>query len=91
MRDTTERTEAVETGMVKVVGTRYRTIVDETSRLLADSRADSAHALVSNPYGDGKAASRIVDACLSWLTTYGSQPGGLWGCHGTRTVGALPR
>ena len=35
MRETTERTEALETGMVKLVGTRFRTIVDETSRLLS--------------------------------------------------------
>ncbi len=37
MRETTERTEALETGMVKLVGTRFHTIVDETSRLLSDS------------------------------------------------------
>ncbi len=64
MRETTERTEALETGMVKLVGTSFRTIVDATSRLLTDSQASQTHNPVLNPYGDGKAASRIVDACL---------------------------
>jgi UDP-N-acetylglucosamine 2-epimerase (non-hydrolysing) len=91
MRDTTERTEALETGKVKLVGTSYRAIVDETSRLLTNSPAHEAHAPVRNPYGDGKAASRIVETCHSWLTTYSKQPGGLWGCHGTGAMGGLAR
>jgi UDP-N-acetylglucosamine 2-epimerase (non-hydrolysing) len=87
MRETTERTEALETGMVKLVGTHFHTIVEETTRLLADSVAYGAQARVRNPYGDGKAASRIVDACYSWLTTHAGRPGGLWGCHGSLATG----
>ena len=87
MRETTERTEALETGMVKLVGTRQRAIVDETSKLLTDSLAHGDNALVGNPYGDGNAASRIVDVCLSWLTTHNSRPGGLWSCQGPEAAG----
>jgi UDP-N-acetylglucosamine 2-epimerase (non-hydrolysing) len=67
MRDTTERPEAVEAGTVKLVGTDYDAIVRETSRLLTDSAAYDAMARAHNPYGDGKATGRIVEACLRFL------------------------
>lgn len=67
MRDTTERPEAVEAGCVRLVGTDEENIVGEVTRLLTDVRAYNCMARVTNPYGDGKAASRIVSACLDYL------------------------
>lgn len=60
MRDTTERPEAVEAGTVKLVGTDYDRIVDETSLLLDDPQACLRMSRANNPYGDGKACERIV-------------------------------
>lgn len=62
MRDTTERPEAVDVGTVKLVGTDYGAIVEHGLRLLDDNDAYKAMALAINPYGDGKAAARIVEA-----------------------------
>ena len=67
MRETTERPEAVEAGTAKLVGTDRERIVMETTRLLEDAAAYCAMAQAHNPYGDGKAAERIVAACASWL------------------------
>jgi UDP-N-acetylglucosamine 2-epimerase (non-hydrolysing) len=67
MRDTTERPEAVEAGTVKLVGTNYDKIVQETSRLLTDRAAYEAMTRAHNPYGDGHATARIVDACLKFV------------------------
>jgi len=62
MRDTTERPEAVEAGTVKLVGTDRRTIIDNVSTLLSNEKAYDAMARAVNPYGDGKACERIVQA-----------------------------
>lgn len=62
MRDTTERPEAVSAGTVKLVGTDEETIVDEASQLLTDASAYEAMAKAVNPYGDGRAAERCVEA-----------------------------
>ncbi|MGA1871252.1 MAG: non-hydrolyzing UDP-N-acetylglucosamine 2-epimerase [bacterium] len=67
MRDTTERPEAVKAGTVKLVGTNYKTIIKETSLLLTDVKAYRAMAQCHNPYGDGKASLRIIDACNRFL------------------------
>ncbi len=61
MRDTTERPEAISAGTVKLVGTDYNKIVQETSLLLEDSSVYEAMAKAINPYGDGHACERIVD------------------------------
>jgi UDP-N-acetylglucosamine 2-epimerase len=61
LRDTSERPEAVEAGSARVVGTRRGAIVEAASVLLADRAAYQKMAAVNNPYGDGKAAGRIVD------------------------------
>jgi UDP-N-acetylglucosamine 2-epimerase (non-hydrolysing) len=66
MRDTTERPEAVQSGTVKLVGTDDNKIVDETKRLLTDRAAYEEMAHAHNPYGDGKAAGRIVDFCADF-------------------------
>ena len=60
MRDTTERPEAVAAGTVKLVGTNRALIVSEVARLLDDRAAYEAMSFAHNPYGDGKAAARIV-------------------------------
>ena len=60
MRDTTERPEALASGTVHLVGTDYDKIVNEVSTLLEDSAAYEKMSKAVNPYGDGKACSRIV-------------------------------
>lgn len=60
LRDTTERPEAVEAGTVSLVGTGFAQVYGEIKRLLTDSRYYQAMANAVNPYGDGKAAQRIV-------------------------------
>lgn len=62
MRDTTERPEALESGTVHLVGTDYDKIVNEVSTLLDDEEAYKHMSQAVNPYGDGKACGRIVDA-----------------------------
>lgn len=61
MRDTTERPEAVDAGTVKLVGTGVETIVTELTSLLSDEEAYKSMSFAHNPYGDGKACSRIID------------------------------
>jgi UDP-N-acetylglucosamine 2-epimerase (non-hydrolysing) len=61
MRDTTERPEAVEAGTVKLVGANRERIVSEALLLLNDSAAYETMRRAHNPYGDGRAASRIVE------------------------------
>ena len=60
MRDTTERPEGVESGGVRLVGNCEETIFGECSRLLARRSSYEAMVVPCNPYGDGKAADRIV-------------------------------
>lgn len=61
LRDVTERPEAVEAGTVKLVGTDEDKIVSETTKLLRNHLYYSSMSRAHNPYGDGKASSRIVD------------------------------
>jgi UDP-N-acetylglucosamine 2-epimerase (non-hydrolysing) len=67
MREVTERPEAVEAGAVKVVGTDTRHIADAAAELLASSKAYRRMVVDRNPYGDGKASRRIVDAAKRFL------------------------
>lgn len=60
MRDTTERPEAVDAGTVKLVGTDFVKILDETSRLLENQAYYEQMSKAVNPYGDGLASERIV-------------------------------
>ena len=62
MRDTTERPEALKSGTVHLVGTNHDLIVAEVSTLLDDPVAYELMSKAVNPYGDGKACSRIVRA-----------------------------
>ncbi len=60
LRDETERPEAVEQGVVKLVGSDFNRIVEEVQRLLDDEAAYREMARGISPYGDGRAAERIV-------------------------------
>lgn len=62
MRDTTERPEALEAGTVKLVGTDHDMIVNEVSHLLEDKAYYDKTSHAVNPYGDGHACERIVNA-----------------------------
>ncbi|MDS1030340.1 UDP-N-acetylglucosamine 2-epimerase (non-hydrolyzing) [Bacillota bacterium LX-D] len=62
LRDTTERPEAVEAGTVSLVGTGFDGVYAETKRLLTDPLYYEKMANAVNPYGDGKAAQRIVQS-----------------------------
>ncbi len=62
MRETTERPEAVEAGTVKLVGTDVEKIIREVTLLLNDHQAYQTMSQAHNPYGDGKACQRIIDA-----------------------------
>jgi UDP-N-acetylglucosamine 2-epimerase (non-hydrolysing) len=68
MRDTTERPEAVDAGTVRLVGTDVAKIVDGVSLLLDDRAEYERMSFAHNPYGDGRACERIVDALLTHLS-----------------------
>ncbi|AWM61386.1 UDP-N-acetylglucosamine 2-epimerase (non-hydrolyzing) [Stutzerimonas stutzeri] len=62
MRDTTERPEAVEAGTVKLVGTQAEALIVSLKQLLTDDEAYRAMSFAHNPYGDGLACARILEA-----------------------------
>ena len=62
LRETTERPEGVEAGTLRLVGTETSQIVQEAKRLLDDESEYGKMAKASNPFGDGRAAQRIVEA-----------------------------
>ena len=64
MRDTTERPEGIEAGVVRLVGNNKENIVRETSSLINNEAEYNKMSCQKNPYGDGKAAERIVDILL---------------------------
>ena len=65
MRNTTERPEAVDAGTVKLVGTSHEAIVNGVSELIGDETAYQRMSRAINPYGDGRASIRVVDALLA--------------------------
>lgn len=64
LRDTTERPEGIDAGTLKLVGTDENTIYEETKKLLTDKEQYERMSKASNPYGDGHASERIVDAII---------------------------
>ena len=64
LRDTTERPEGITAGTLKLVGTNEETIYNETKKLLTDNEEYNKMSRASNPYGDGHASERIVDAII---------------------------
>lgn len=69
MRDTTERPEAVKAGTVKLVGTQSEAITKNVSQLLDNNSLYEDMSRAHNPYGDGKASQRIIDALNNFLTS----------------------
>jgi len=67
MRDATERPEAVAGGTAWLVGTGFNEIVSAASTLITDVETHAAMARSHNPYGDGKAAERILTICAGFL------------------------
>lgn len=67
MRDKTERPEAVEAGTARLVGTDPERIIEQTALLLDDQAEYERRSRMHNPYGDGHASARIVDAVRSYF------------------------
>jgi UDP-N-acetylglucosamine 2-epimerase (non-hydrolysing) len=67
LRDTTERPEGIEAGTLKLAGTDEETIYQMANRLLNDPKEYEKMAKSTNPYGDGKASHRIVQAILYYF------------------------
>jgi UDP-N-acetylglucosamine 2-epimerase (non-hydrolysing) len=67
MRDTTERPEAVDAGTVRLVGSGYDAIVSGVGELLTDPSVYETMSRAHNPYGDGKATARHLDALKRFL------------------------
>ncbi|HEV3005467.1 MAG TPA: UDP-N-acetylglucosamine 2-epimerase (non-hydrolyzing) [Pirellulales bacterium] len=65
MRETTERPEAVEAGVAELVGTSVEAIVSAVGKLLSDGEEYARRQSRTNPYGDGRAAQRIVEAIVN--------------------------
>lgn len=69
LRDTTERPEGIEAGTLKLAGTDEEVIFKLADELLSDQEAYNKMAKASNPYGDGHASERIVDALKKYLAS----------------------
>ena len=65
MRDTTERPEALDAGTVALVGTNKQKIITQISKLINDQIHYNNMVKASNPYGDGKACERIINALIA--------------------------
>ncbi len=68
LRDETERPEAVDQGVVKLVGSHFDRIIEETQRLLDDDTSYRTMARGTSPYGDGFASERIVKTLREYFT-----------------------
>lgn len=86
-RETTERTEGLAAGTLRLVGTNPQVIFDEANRLLESEQAYREMSEAENPYGDGHAAERIV-ACLEHLLL-GTEPPSQFGTGYSRTAVAV--
>ncbi len=68
LRETTERSEAIDAGIAKLVGYKAENIFAEASILLENPRAYKRMSEADNPFGDGKASQRILKKCLELLS-----------------------
>src|SRR6266478_3441810 len=66
LRKTTERPEAAEAGLARIIGTDSNAIVEHVEELLEDEQAYRQMATAINPYGDGLASERIVEVLRNW-------------------------
>ena len=64
LRDNTERLEAVEAGISKLIGTDTKAIVDQTTKVLTNRKEYNKMTSSNNPFGDGKASQRILKICI---------------------------
>ncbi len=69
LRETTERPEAIASGTAQLIGTSSASIFNAASTLLKDSKAYEQMATAINPFGDGKASERIVEAVTQYLAS----------------------
>ncbi|MFD2170201.1 non-hydrolyzing UDP-N-acetylglucosamine 2-epimerase [Tumebacillus lipolyticus] len=74
LRDTTERPEGIDAGTLKLAGTDEETIYRMANELITDEEAHRKMSIATNPYGDGKASDRIVQAILHHFGR-GDKPG----------------
>jgi UDP-N-acetylglucosamine 2-epimerase (non-hydrolysing) len=74
LRDTTERPEGIEAGTLELVGTDDATIYARAKQLLTDAAAYAKMAESANPYGDGQASARIVQALLHHFERGAARP-----------------
>ncbi|WHZ31956.1 UDP-N-acetylglucosamine 2-epimerase (non-hydrolyzing) [Desemzia incerta] len=74
LRETTERPEGVDAGTLKLVGTQTETILKEMTQLLENETAYQRMAKASNPYGDGAASKRILNAITYEFGLTGERP-----------------
>ena len=74
LRDTTERPEGVEVGTLKLVGTESEKVKEEMEELLDNDAEYQRMAQAKNPYGDGKASERILDAIAYYFGVTDKKP-----------------
>lgn len=74
LRDTTERPEGVEAGTLKLVGTESEKVKEEMEELLDNDAEYQRMAQAKNPYGDGKASERILDAIAYYFGVTDKKP-----------------
>lgn len=74
LRDTTERPEGIEAGTLELVGTDEETVYSRTKAMLTDSALYFRMSQAANPYGDGHASERIVDALLHHFGRHDNRP-----------------
>ncbi|WP_028608306.1 non-hydrolyzing UDP-N-acetylglucosamine 2-epimerase [Paenibacillus harenae] len=74
LRDTTERPEGIEAGTLELVGTDEERVYSRAKALLNDSQLYERMSQSANPYGDGRASERIVDAILHHFGRLGQRP-----------------
>ena len=74
LRDTTERPEGIEAGTLELVGTDEEMVYERTKALLEDNELYNSMSRAANPYGDGKASERIVNALLHYFGIINERP-----------------
>lgn len=74
LRDTTERPEGIEAGTLELVGTNEEKVYERTKALLSDTEVYQSMSRAANPYGDGKASERIVNAILHHFGLISQRP-----------------
>ena len=73
LRDTTERPEGVKAGTLKLVGTQVDSVRESMLELLENKEAYDKMANAKNPYGDGHASDRIMDAIYYYFNKDGAE------------------